>query len=391
MSDQPTSAHRLLADRYGKAPLRLQVNDKLALLFGHLFSSDEAGLAAVFPVRPATTANLARRAGMSVETAEQFLGEMAQRGVIATYPSPRGPMHALLPLIPGIFEMQMWRGADEEWTRRFVELYEDYYDRNYWRMQSPTSSSFPIQDMIKVIPVQQHIESQPGVLPSDRVSELIETYTSYGLSKCCCRTSTGLRGASCGKPLDVCMVFGHLADYVIDRGMARRVDRVEISDTAAIAEEAGLVHLTDNISSANFLCSCCSCCCEGLKVITDFELPWLVAKSHFLVSVDSSDCVGCAACVDRCPTDALEMDEEHVILESERCIGCGVCISACSVQALELVPRPSYTPPHSTLSGLGAELGLQALGVTQALKRLPGPYRWLRQVVAGQVKRSFLR
>ncbi len=360
----------------------LPVNDKLAMLLSQIFSSEEAGLARVFPMRPATAASLARRAGIPVETAEQLLDDMAQRGVIGTFSSAHGRKYMLLPIIPGIFEMQMWRDAGDERTRRFAELVEEYYDRDYYRFST-------VQGAVKVIPVQQHIDSQPGVLPSDRVSELIGSHTSFALAACCCRTSAALRGVPCSKPREVCMAFGSLADYAIERGMARRVGRAEISDAAALAEEAGLVHITDNVVSANFLCSCCSCCCAALKVITDFEFPWMVAKSHFLVTVDSSRCVGCGACVDRCPTAALQRREEHVLLDSECCIGCGVCVWACSQQTLELVPRPSYTPPHSTLAGLGADLGLQALGVKRALSRLPGPYRWLHQTIASQMKRSF--
>ncbi len=89
MPAQASPAHRRLADRYGRAPLLLPVNDKLAMLLSQIFSSEEAGLARVFPMRPATAASLARRAGIPVETAEQLLDDMAQRGVIGTYSSRR--------------------------------------------------------------------------------------------------------------------------------------------------------------------------------------------------------------------------------------------------------------------------------------------------------------
>jgi len=387
-----TEWHRRLAQRYGQLPFRLPVNGLLIELLGEVFSEQEARLAAAFPLQPATAESLSHGSGVPLPEVQQLLAAMDQSGVIGSFPHPVGRKYLLVPPIPGFFEMLMWSGAPGRCTRRFAELMHEYYDRTYY--------AAPARGVVKVIPVQRHIEAQVGVLSTDRVSELIESHASFGLARCCCRHAAQLREDPCSKPLEVCMSFGHFADYVIARNMARRVGRAEIRDAALLAEEAGLVHIADNVARANFLCSCCSCCCTALKVITTFDTPWMIANSHFTVTIDRDRCQGCGSCLRRCPAGALELEtvtlqrgqkHSHAVIDGERCIGCGLCVSACSSNhALQLVSRSSYTPPHATLPELAADLGLQATKLGRALSGwAPGPSGWLRSRLASYIGRSF--
>ena len=56
---------------------------------------------------------------------------------------------------------------------------------------------------------------------------------------------------------------------------------------------------------------------------------------------DAEACIGCAACVKRCPFSALTVDRatKRVVVDDARCYGCGVCRSACAYGALGLVER----------------------------------------------------
>ena len=53
----------------------------------------------------------------------------------------------------------------------------------------------------------------------------------------------------------------------------------------------------------------------------------------FYINVD--ECVGCAACINKCPVDAIYglPKHPHFIIES-RCIGCGLCYEACMFNAI---------------------------------------------------------
>lgn len=56
------------------------------------------------------------------------------------------------------------------------------------------------------------------------------------------------------------------------------------------------------------------------------------------IKIDEDACVGCALCVDVCPTDVFEFDEEKcipVVKREEECFGCFSCSEICPAEAIE--------------------------------------------------------
>jgi Fe-S-cluster-containing hydrogenase component 2 len=51
------------------------------------------------------------------------------------------------------------------------------------------------------------------------------------------------------------------------------------------------------------------------------------------VKIDKPTCIGCSACVDVCPVQALSMVDDKAVVD-ENCIDCGACISTCPVSAI---------------------------------------------------------
>jgi NAD-dependent dihydropyrimidine dehydrogenase PreA subunit len=50
----------------------------------------------------------------------------------------------------------------------------------------------------------------------------------------------------------------------------------------------------------------------------------------YTIEVDVEKCIGCGDCVDVCPVDVYEMqDEKSVPVNAEECIGCESCVEAC--------------------------------------------------------------
>ena len=59
-------------------------------------------------------------------------------------------------------------------------------------------------------------------------------------------------------------------------------------------------------------------------------------EDKMAVKVDKSKCVGCGACVDSCPVNALSMDGDSAKVDTGTCIDCGACTGACPADALAL-------------------------------------------------------
>ena len=55
----------------------------------------------------------------------------------------------------------------------------------------------------------------------------------------------------------------------------------------------------------------------------------------FDVKVDDEKCVGCGECVDICPQEVFELqDEKSVPVAAEECVGCESCIEVCDEEAI---------------------------------------------------------
>lgn len=53
------------------------------------------------------------------------------------------------------------------------------------------------------------------------------------------------------------------------------------------------------------------------------------------VIVDNDKCIGCGECVDICPVEVYELqDEKSVPVNAEDCVGCESCIEVCEQDAI---------------------------------------------------------
>ncbi len=50
--------------------------------------------------------------------------------------------------------------------------------------------------------------------------------------------------------------------------------------------------------------------------------------------VDQEKCSGCGECVEACPLDAIEIQENKALVDQETCGDCGACVDVCPTEAI---------------------------------------------------------
>ncbi len=53
-----------------------------------------------------------------------------------------------------------------------------------------------------------------------------------------------------------------------------------------------------------------------------------------MFKVDNERCVGCGACVEVCPVQAISMNGGKANIDADRCVNCGRCAQVCPQEAL---------------------------------------------------------
>ena len=323
----------------------------LFALLEELFTTKEAELATKMPISPFPAETFAKEiVGGDPKEVRSLLETMADKGTVFTVDRDGQRFYVLMPLVPGIFEMQFMGGEVSERTKKLARLFDDYFalvNEVAMRHLADASTSRTVVPFARVIPVEADIPTDVTIHPYDKVSEYIAKSNYIAIGTCYCRHHGELVGHPCDKPKDVCMAFGPQAKYVAERGFAKLVSREEAIKVLDRSEEAGLIHCSSNTGKyISFICNCCGCHCGIIQSMKRGVIP-MGAVSSFIVMMNEDECSGCGVCIDRCQMDALSLDGAMLVRNAERCIGCGLCISVCPTEALKLELRKgALVPPY---------------------------------------------
>ncbi|MCF8034179.1 MAG: 4Fe-4S binding protein [Desulfarculaceae bacterium] len=341
MAGPAQDAFELLAENLDQAPLGAPQGPELMAILRELFSEPEAGLAATMAFRPVKAAKIAEQAGLSLEQAQDLLEAMAQKGLVYRRRTPRASYYSLLPMVPGMAEAQFWASTAGGAKRRMAELFEAYYEPGVGKAFSEAPTPYS-----RVIPVGRAVDNSQEILPFEQAEELIRQHEHLALTDCYCRQQAHELGQGCDAPLDVCMIFGSFAEFAVEQGWAKKASPGQMLEALARAEEAGLVHVVDNVAqNVNFLCNCCGDCCMFLQTITRLNKPGGISQAAYLAEVDPEACVACGECEAICQVAAVKVDDETAEVDQELCLGCGLCVTACPNDALVMRRRTARPVP----------------------------------------------
>jgi Na+-translocating ferredoxin:NAD+ oxidoreductase subunit B len=317
----------------------------------HIFSPGEAELATCLTHQPEPVETIFERAKHLVKTAgqlEEQLERIQKKGGIEFRTVDGKRFFSNAPLIVGMYEYQVNR-----LTPDFIKAFDQYV----------TDRSFGIEFLstrlpqMRTIPIEKSIHPRTAVSTFDTVVSLLEASDGpFVILECICRKKRNLAGKTCNitDRKETCLAVGNMAAMALNADIGRAIARDEAVSVLEQNQEDGLVLQPSNTEKAEFICSCCGCCCGMLSVHKSLPKPVDFWATNFHAVVDNQACTGCGVCGTRCQVKAVAVSQNpgYAVVDLNRCIGCGVCVPTCDAGAISLQKKPSEIRPPQTKDDL---------------------------------------
>jgi len=336
-------------------------------LLEHIFTPAEAAIACCLSYRFEPLETIFSRAGRRVDSAAGLaacLDRMQQKGGLESK-IKNGRMHYCnAPLVVGMYEFQLNR-----LTPAFVKDFDDYTSDKKFGLEF-LGTKLP---QMRTIPISRSIHPQHHVSTFDEVLTLLQQAEEpFVINECICRKKKSLAGSPCQTTdrRETCLAIGPMAQMALRSGSGREITRDEALSVIELNQQQGLVLQPSNTQQAEFICSCCGCCCGMLSIHKSLPKPLDFWAANFQAAVDRVACEGCGACVNRCQVGAVRVaaKKQPAAVNRDRCIGCGVCVPACPTGAITLVKNPAEVRPPQTREDLTEILAAGRQGRLAKLK-----------------------
>ncbi len=349
-------AYYKLQERLNRFPQGAPPSQTLYRILELLFSKREAELVSQLPIKPFSAKDAARIWKLSETEARKVLDELASRAILVDADFEGTTKYTLPPPMAGFFEFSLMRTRGDVDQKLLSELYYQYLNVEEDFIKDLLLGS---ETRLGRVFVQEEVLSGEGaihILDWERASEVIKTASNIGVGLCYCRHKMEHKGMACDAPMDICMTFNTAGTSLIKAGFARKVEVSEGMELLHQAYEHNLVQCGENVrQGVNFICNCCSCCCEFMLAAKKYGATQAIHTSGYITHAENSKCVACGKCLKVCPVEAISWMEtgpgqaKKIKIDEAVCLGCGVCVRACPTHCLLLEQRAEkiITPVNS--------------------------------------------
>ena len=287
-----------------------------------------------------TAEDMAARLGKPADEVEAHLADMGMRGLIHFCRDGEKKKYRLYPVVLGLLEFTALSATPQQGMSAGMLMGDKMYSKFMWGNKTPE---------FYYIPVNRELVADKQVLPRDDALRVLDVKdpNKIAIALCACRRASSAMGQPCKHVGfdETCMWFDDFADAFVERGVARYITKEYAVEMMMKAEKEGLLLETTNTEAEGIkcICMCCSCCCKPLDLLrSNYATNESIHLcSNYYLEKDTSKCVNCGVCVQRCPMYAMSKTEDGVCVhDPARCIGCGICVSTCKEKALILRRKP---------------------------------------------------
>ena len=343
------SAYKSLEERLNRFPQGAPSSDTLYKILEILFDKKEAELVAQLPIKPFSAEKAAKIWGMKIGEATKVLDTLSSKAILLDVEHDGKRTFIMPSPMAGFIEFSMMRTRGDIDQKLLAELYYQYLNVEEDFIKELFYSTETKLGRVYVQEAVLSNDSSVEILDYERASHIIKTASHIGISTCYCRHKMHHVGKGCDAPMDICMTFNNTAASLIKYEHARQVDASECLELLEVAYENNLVQCGENVrKGVNFICNCCSCCCEAMVAAKKFGVMHPVETTNFIAEVNKDTCVNCEKCIKKCPVGAIKsvvinkgtpMEKTIAEVDKDLCLGCGVCVRNCFNNSLLLKSR----------------------------------------------------